>query len=264
MPETGSDTELLRREPAMAEGDLPKDIAHFIAAAVVSGDLVLPWNYPESGELAEFQTGYRWHGHTGECLVSTEPGGWQPGWLVIAQNYFGDPFFIDRGEEITGFPVYYAPHGAGRWDAVMVARSCRHFGMLLAALREFPADPDGANALNCIEAYADPANPLWREVVEARREREEEQALAGAADAAIDLSSIEQGDLVITDIGTQKLQILQILRKTLDLPLSAALALATQREITVGSGPRVRFGRIQRDLLALGASVEFRPSSATA
>ncbi|MDG9927312.1 MULTISPECIES: hypothetical protein [unclassified Pseudomonas] len=59
-------------------------------------------------------------------------------------NDFGDPFFIDLDEEAQGFPVYYAPHGAGRWDAERVASSLRHFAEILAALRDIGADETAA------------------------------------------------------------------------------------------------------------------------
>lgn len=228
---------------------LPEEIARFIAAAVVTGDMVLPWHYPAADDLAAVQIGYRVHGNTGASLVSYETGAWQPGWWVIAQNYFGDPFFIDMGEQMSGFPVYYALHGAGRWDVVTLAPSCRAFGTILTDLR----DDGGVDALEQLHAAAD--HPLWQEVITERRER----AGADGAEPVCDLQAIEYGDLVVTGIGVQKMKIIQILRKAMNLSLQAAMALAAEPEILVGSGPRVRFGRIENDLRAHGASVEFRP-----
>ncbi|MFC4256153.1 hypothetical protein GRI97_11510 [Altererythrobacter xixiisoli] len=234
---------------------LPEEIARFIAAAVVTGDLVLPYHYPAIDELAAFQIGYRSHGLTGESLVSCEDGGWQPGWLVIAQNYFGDPFFIDTGEGAAGFPVHYAPHGAGRWDAITVAPSCREFGAALAHLQ----GTGDADALEAIIS-GDPDHPLWREAIAERRERAEDDAV----EPAYDPRAIEQGDLIVTDLGPHKMKVIRLLREVLGLSLQDAMALSAQPDILVGSGPRVSFGWIERDLIAQGASVTFRPQAGDA
>ena len=97
--------------------DLPRAVRRFIEDAIVAGDVALPFHYPRPEHWQGWQSGFRYHGITGESLIATTPGEWQPGWHVIALNGFDDPFFIDLGEEAQGFPIYYAPHGAGRWNA---------------------------------------------------------------------------------------------------------------------------------------------------
>ena len=102
----------------------PHEIELFIASKVVVGNRAscLPEDYPQLNELQAYQEGYRWL--TGESLVSTKPGDWQPGWYVIARNYFDDPFFIDINEQTTGFPVHFALHGTGRWMGRWWRRVC--------------------------------------------------------------------------------------------------------------------------------------------
>lgn len=90
-------------------------IRSFLEAAIVPGDMVLPFKYPQSERWEEWQSGFRYDGVSGNNLVASAPGEWQPGWYVVALNYFDDPFFIDLNEAAQGYPVYYAPHGAGRW-----------------------------------------------------------------------------------------------------------------------------------------------------
>jgi ribosomal protein L7/L12 len=238
--------------------NLPTDVGDFILAAVVTGDMALPSRYPGPDDLEAFQVGFRSHGHTGENLVSTEEGAWQPGWVVIATNGFDDPFFIDMAEQSAGFPIYYAPHGAGRWVATVAARSLERFGWMLSSLR----DLEGEEAMRFIETEAGTGSPLWAEIVQARREGE---AMEGeVAEVDYDPEAIAQGDLIVVAIGPQKLKVVQLLRSVLDVSLQEALALAAEREIIVGSGPKVRFGRIERELTALGAAVEFRPHMGSA
>jgi ribosomal protein L7/L12 len=64
--------------------------------------------------------------------------------------------------------------------------------------------------------------------------------------------------LLITDIGKQKIKVVQLLRKVLDLPLQQAMALATGRDIIAGVGPLIKLSHIRDNLVALGASVKFR------
>lgn len=242
-------------EPPLDE-ILPNEVQDFIAAEIVAGDMALPSHYPKPHELRAFQVGYRSHGLTGEDLVSTAPGGWRPGWLVIAQNYFGDPFFIDVTEQASGFPVYYARHGAGRWDAVIAAASLRRFGQILLALRA--AGSDDARTRHLIETETDATNAPWNEVLEGLKYREEEQEAPEPAD---DPEGFELGDLILTEVGPRKLKVVQIVRRALDVPLPQAMSRTAERDLVVCSGPRGggRLRRIQALLTALGASTEFRP-----
>ncbi|MGF7146434.1 ribosomal protein L7/L12 [Sphingomonas zeicaulis] len=230
------------------------DLRDFIAAAIIVSDLALPQRYPEAVGLADLQIGYRVHGITGESLVSTKPGAWQPGWIVIAANEFADPFFIDAADATDAFPVHYAPHGAGRWQPVCVAPTLRRFTQILATLRDLEDEDD--RALRFIADETDPANPLWREVLQSRRER---SALAAEiAGPAPDLADIADHDLVIVDIGPHRLKVVRILRHALGLDMADALALATRPDIAVRRAPRVQLRRLQAELVEAGAAVELR------
>ncbi|AZC20262.1 hypothetical protein [Pseudomonas sp. CMR5c] len=235
---------------------MPGEVAEFIAAAIVTGDLELPDSYPTLGEWARFQIGYRSHGLTGESLVASTCGAWQPGWYVIARNYFDDPFFIDIHEQAAGFPVYFARHGAGHWEATMIAPSLQGFAQLLSALHDLaPASPQ---ALHLIENETDLALELWREVHRQRSECDQ-PAEPDAEQQVLDQSLYQRGQLLVTHIGPQKIKVVKICRAALDVPLAQALALAQQDEILVGSGLRIRLLALQEQLQAAGATVEFRP-----
>ena len=226
---------------------------------IVVGDMALPSSYPKLHELEAWQVGFRSHGLTGESLVSARPGAWQPGWYVIALNGFDDPFFIDIAQQAAGFPIYYAPHGAGRWDVTVVAPSIQLFSQILSTLREMKGDD--AQALQFIETETDATNVLWREVGEARRDRGATEREPKQRDTDYDPKDLEHGTLVITDVGPHKLKVVQILRRALDVSLHEALTLAAERNIVVSSGPLVRLCRIQDQLIALGALTEFRPNA---
>ncbi|MGR9246862.1 hypothetical protein [Rhizobium leguminosarum] len=238
---------------------LPDEVKDFISSEIIVGDMALPSRYPKPIEMEAWQVGFRFHGLTGESLVSTTSGAWQPGWYVIAMNGFDDPFFIDINESPSGFPVYYAPHGAGRWDATVAARNIRRFSQLLSALHTL-ADDD-AKVLTFIEAETDTSNALWREVHEARANRETLEHELAQTETEFDLKDLEHGTLFITAVGPQKLKIAQVLRRALDLSLGEALASAAEPEIPIGSAPFVQLRRLQNELIALGALVEFRPDA---
>lgn len=241
-------------EAPSSTAPVPDEIKTFIEAAIVAGDLTLPFHYPKLGEIAGLQSGFRFHALTGELLASSEPGSWQPDWLVVALNGMDDPFFVDLGEEASGFPVYHAPHGADRWDAMLVASNLRSFTKLLSDLRDI-ADDD-ARAMQLIAAETDAANPLWSEVIQARSERSSVEQDVTAAD--YDLVDYEQAELVITDFGPQKLKVVQIVRRVLRLSLPQALSATTEREFIVGAGPRIQLRPLQSELATAGAMTEYR------
>ncbi|WNJ92385.1 hypothetical protein [Bosea sp. 685] len=255
----------------LADG-LQDVIRDFIEARIVVGNLALPTHYPELHEIGAWQVGFRSHGITGESLVSRASGDWQPGWYVIALNGFDDPFFIDIDERSAGFPVYYAAHGAGRWDAVTAAASLQRFGQLLSALNDVKDDDE--QLLKLIETEADMTNALWSEVHQGVIEREalerealEREALEREAlekefpldETTCDPADFQQGALVITDVGSQKLKVVQVMRQALGLSLPEVLALAGERDIVVGTGLPIQLRRLRDKLVELGATVEFRP-----
>jgi hypothetical protein len=199
--------------------------------------------------------GFRSHGRTGGSLVSTDAGAWQPGWFVVALNYFDDPFFIDVANEAAGFPVYFAKHGGARWDAIPVAVSLRRFSEILFRLKAM--GDDDAQMSRFVEDELDVASPFWSEILQARRERPvEDQQIAPAAYDPANLVTVE---LVVIDFGSQRLKVTQVLRRVLGLSPQEALALAVKPEVLVGKGPRISLQRLAAELTAAGAKTEFRP-----
>ena len=231
-------------------------IEQFVTAAIITGDMTLPFHYPQLQDIQNWQIGFRKHGVTGRNLVSTSPGEWQPGWYVIALNGFDDPFFIDINEEMQGFPVYYAPHGAGRWDAVAMAKDLEQFMHRLTMLRNCAEDV--ASALSYLENEADMTNPLWRETYRNRQIRRSAQAEPVNETPPSDPQDWQRGTLVLTEIGPQKLKVVQFLKQKLDLSPQEALALAGQQNVTVAEGYRIHLRTIQHRLAELGATTAFR------
>lgn len=234
---------------------LPDAVRQFIESAIVTGDMALPFHYPRLQELDAWQSGFRRHGITGENLVSSAPGAWQPDWLVIALNGFDDPFFIDLGEQAQGLPVYYAPHGAGRWDALQVAPNIRRFAQMLSALRDLPDDDTAA--LRYVEVEAGLTNALWSEVHESRRNRPALEQELTQREAPCEPQDWRCGTLVLVDAGPQRLKVVQHLRKMLGLSAQEALALASRRDIVLAEGSFIQLRSTRDRLVSLGAAVEF-------
>ncbi|AEA61474.1 hypothetical protein [Burkholderia gladioli] len=234
---------------------IPSEIRSFLQAAIIVGDMVLPCRYALPDEIETLQVGFRSNGRTGESLVSTHDGAWQPTWFVLAVNDFNDPFFVDMAEEAAGFPVYFAKHGGGRWDAIPVAGSLRRFGEILLRLKA--VGDDDAQVSRFVEDELDVADPLWREVLQARREHAAE--FREIAPAAYDLANLATVELVVTDFGAQKLKVIQIVRRILGVSPQDALALVARPELLVGTGPRISLQRLAAELTAAGARTEYRP-----
>jgi hypothetical protein len=231
-------------------------IREFIASRIVPGDLLLPVHYPELEQLDGFQTGFRTHGHSGESLVSSADGAWQPGWYVIAMTGLDDPIFIDETERGSGYPVYTAPHGAGRWDPMAIAPSLAAFSRTLAALAK--AEDDPRRFENIIAAEPGFPDTFWREVIEERQRSVSEEDLSPSG-GDYDPEDYAEGDLIVTDIGSQKLKAVGIISKACGLSLKETLALVAAPEVKAGSGMRIRLRRLQGQLEAVGATVIFRP-----
>lgn len=69
-----------------------------------------PYFLPSLASLWQFQTGYRWHGITGERLPE-----WDDDWLVVADEG-GDPFILS----ISTGAILYAHHGEGVWEPEVI------------------------------------------------------------------------------------------------------------------------------------------------
>ncbi|SEW52687.1 SMI1/KNR4 family protein [Chitinophaga arvensicola] len=152
------------------EMNIPAAILEFIQPAIVTEDLCLPQEYPTADTFEKFQEGYRYNAVTGASLIGTKPGDFLENWYVIAQNYFSDPFIVDLTEANQRFPVYYAPHGAGKWTLVKVADDISAFAQLLSGLTA--VQDDKAAVFTYLEANTDLSIALWKEVYTNFEEKE--------------------------------------------------------------------------------------------
>lgn len=235
---------------------LDESIKEFIERRTIVGDMLLPAHYPEFNHLDSFQIGFRTHGHTAESLVSAADGAWQPGWYVIAMTGLDDPIFIDETERVSGYPVYTAQHGAGRWDATSIAPSLASFHRTLVALAD--AGDDTALIENVIMAEFGQSNAFWRSVIEERRSSAAEEDMSPAG-SDYDPGDYADGDLIVTDIGPQKLKVVGMLSKSRGFSLKETLALVAAPEVKAAGGVRIQLRRLQDELEAAGATVVFRP-----
>ncbi|WP_429527947.1 hypothetical protein [Pseudomonas frederiksbergensis] len=234
-----------------------EDIRDFLNKGTVVGDLLLPTHYAKFERLDDFQAGFRTHGHSGENLVSDTDGGWHPEWYVIAMTGLDDPIFIAAVEAESGYPVYTAAHGAGRWDAVQIAPSLAVFGRLLEALAEVKEDIFQFKCL--IIAETGPLNEYWCEVIDERQNAEISEEPSSDI-GGYDSTEFETGSLIVNDLGPHKLKVVQIISKCRGLSLKDTLALAAVPEFEAGSGMKLQLRRLREQLEALDATVEFRPA----
>ncbi|MFA0997731.1 MULTISPECIES: hypothetical protein [Pseudomonas syringae group] len=233
-----------------------ENIRDFLISGTVVGDLTLPTSYAKPECFNDFQAGLRTNGNTGESLVSETDGAWKPEWYVVAMTGLDDPVFLDMNEAESGYPVYTAVHGAGRWDEIQIAPSLGAFDRLLKTLAEVSEDTAEFNRL--IMAEVSFPNEYWREVIDTRQETELlEQSSSDISD--YDPADFEKGDLIVIDPGPHKLKVVQIVSKCRGLPLKEALALAGAPELRAGSGTRGQLSVLREQLETLGATVEFRP-----
>jgi ribosomal protein L7/L12 len=231
-------------------------IQEFLTQGIVVGDLLLPIDYAKFDRLDDFQVGFRTHGNTGENLISESEGEWNPDWYVIAMTGLDDPVFIAATEASSGYPVYTAAHGAGRWDAIQIAPSIIAFHRLLEALAA--VSDDTAAFVRLIMAETGLANQYWREVIEARQEAGRLEPSPSEI-SAYDPADFERGDLIVIASGLHKLKVVQLVSKARGLSLKEALALSELPGFKAGSGTRLQLRQLRHRLEALGATVEFRP-----
>ena len=149
----------------------PQAIHPLLRGDFSQSSMVLPWHFATIDDWSTVQVGYRVHGVAGESLVSTGEGGWHPDWWVFASNYFTDPFFIDLRDAESGFPILFAQHGAGRWDAIRVADSAAQFESWLRVLGDLATQPQKATEF--VELHM-PRNEFWTEVATGLCEQDED------------------------------------------------------------------------------------------
>ncbi len=130
---------LKAQSPDLWQGDvaLPPALAAFYAQVGPWGETVhatvgpvgisvpgVNVEFPPLHRLWALQAGYRWEGDAGARSAD-----WPEQWLVIADQN-ADPFILDTR---TG-QVLFAFHGAGAWDAAVLADDLPTFLAVLAAV----------------------------------------------------------------------------------------------------------------------------------
>jgi hypothetical protein len=229
--------------------NIPPLILQFIEHHTVTQTMLLPFHYPKKEQWAAFQSGFRYHGLTGEDLTSTEEGEWQPGWQVVALNEMDDPFFIDMNEEVACFPVYYAEHGAGRWTAISLGFHIVSFGHFLEKMEKVGRDKIAC--LQLVNLSTDVSNPFWSELCRSIEEWEEEETETTVVDPAL----LRYGKLVITNAGPNKVKVAKYLMKIWNISPQEALARLSQPDVLVKDGFLLHLQKYIDDLRELGATV---------
>ena len=200
------------------------DIINFLKAKIRIEGMSLPENYGKPEELCYFQQGYRYNAN-GEDLAGLKTGDFKPTWLVLATNYFDDPFFIDLEESGQQFPVYFSFHGQGEWIPIIAAPSVRQFEKQLNDIQTIQYDKDAlTDYLKNV-----PDNEFWnevREVAASMSSLDEEQI-----EEKISASDFRKARLYITDTGPNKIKIISLLKAELDISGPEALLLSKQPRI---------------------------------
>lgn len=149
---------------------MPAAVRAIVTEPIETGEMVLPTRFADPGDWSELQLGYRVDARTGASLVGTGEGAWRPDWWVIATNGFADPFFVDLAEIAEGYPIHFAPHGAGAWTPMVVAESPAAFADAVRRITALASRP--LEAATFVESNL-PANAYWEEVAETLRESDE-------------------------------------------------------------------------------------------
>jgi hypothetical protein len=231
---------------------LPDIIKKFIVQKIELENCILPQFYPTLDSFEEFQIGYKVHGLTGENLTGEKDGNFKGNWYVICSNYSNDPFFVDFSEEDKSFPVYFAYHGCGNWGPIKVAESLDSFLFHISNIKETEKEND--KVLNYIKENLDLNNEFWKDTYEGflyERDKVEKKEF--------DNTEWIKGRILITDVGTDKLKVINYLKNKLELTPQQASAMSKQVEIDFIEGYSVHLESTINYLESLGATAIFRP-----
>ncbi len=230
---------------------LPPAIAFFLKEKMTVAVACLPQKYPEAERFLFFQKGYRVHAISGDILTGDQPGDFQPDWFVICTNEFDDPFFVDFTEEEKDFPVYFALHGAGKWEHLLIADTITKFTSLLISLQHLQHDKE--RSLSFAKENTDLSNSFWKEVYTSIAERETNDliTLPGNESAWI------KGKVVITNLGNNRMRVINHLKEKLKLTPQQALHLSKGEEIEYSTGYLVHIKREMELLKKMGAGCIF-------
>lgn len=225
-------------------------IEEFLNKAITIEGIALPENYASAEHIYYFQDGYRYNAVENVDLTGDVEGEFKPSWIVLASNYFADPFFIDLAENKDHFPVYFAWHGQGKWKPVQIAESLPVFQKTLEDIQTRRSDKEAL--IQYLDENIDQKNPFWKEVYISAEEEEEDdwEATESYESIGVEMS------LYITDIGPNKMKVIALLKKELGLSGSDALALSKSPKILFRTGYRKWLEYDLHELEALGVKAE--------
>ncbi|MEN5380019.1 SMI1/KNR4 family protein [Sphingobacterium kitahiroshimense] len=214
-------------------------------------NLCLPENFPVVDQLLAFQDGYAFNTVASKSLIGEKEGDFKESWLVIASNYFADPFFIDFNDSEENFPVYFAFHGTGKWKPIKVANSVDTFQNVLRTIFELRYDKNGL--LSLLTEFSISGNEFWDEVyqnvLEMPEMAEDEQ------NEMISESDWQEAEVYITDIGPNKMKIVSLLKAKYRLSGAEALQMSKEARILYHKGPKKWIHSSVQELENLGAQV---------
>lgn len=215
-------------------------------------NLSLPENYPVMENILAFQDGYAFNSVLTKSLIGEKKGDFKESWLVIASNYFADPFFIDFNEAQENFPIYFAFHGAGKWTPIKVADSIDGFQEILNKIFENRFDKNYLDSF--LKELTISGNEFWEEVYQNVSDMpdraEEEQGQKNYE------SDWREAEVYITDIGPNKMKIVSLLKKIYKLSGAEALQMSKENRILYYKGPRKWIQVSIEELENLGATTE--------
>ncbi|WP_160137828.1 hypothetical protein [Chryseobacterium sp. c4a] len=225
-------------------------ILKFLSNPIRIEGLALPENYASAEYIYYFQDGYLYNSVENKMLTGNASGEFRSSWLVLASNYYADPFFIDLDEFTDGFPVYFAYHGQGSWEPIQVAESLHIFQEILDQIQKLRSDKE--RLIHYFDENIDLENPLWKEVYTNIEEEDDDM---------VSIESYEsigsETNLYITDIGPNKMKVIALLKKEFALSGSEALELSKKSRILFRTGYRKWLEADGKQLEDLGAKVEW-------
>ncbi|MGL6126375.1 hypothetical protein [Chryseobacterium artocarpi] len=229
------------------------DITEFLKKAIAIEGIALPEYYAPIEHIYYFQDGYHYNSVENKNLTSDKPGDFKSNWIVLATNYFDDPFFIDLNEAEQMFPVYFAYHGQGDWEPIKIADSLKIFQEILEDVQNMRYDKTAL--INYFDENIDVENLFWKDVY-----------LTIEDESVLDWEEIKQEsfdsigskvNLYITDVGPNKMKVIALLKKELDISGSEALELSKSPRILFTTGYSKWLQNTYTQLEGLGAVVEF-------
>ncbi|WP_347217626.1 hypothetical protein [Chryseobacterium sp.] len=223
-------------------------IIEFLKEPVCIEGLALPENYASAELIYYFQDGYHYNSVENKDLTGDAQGEFKSDWIVLASNYFADPFFIDLNEVKDDFPVYFAYHGQGVWEPVKIAESLAAFQKILHEIQDLRLDKAGL--IQYFDEYLELENPVWKEAYTSIIEEEGEPEPIKTYDLGSEIN------LYITDTGPNKMKVIALLKKQFGLSGSEALELSKQPKILFRTGYRKWLEYDAKQLEDLGAIVE--------